>query len=175
MINFSKGGNDVMNFLSFSGTVTMISDFLIGPNDVDGGCYQLFSVDNGRGNSVNFVVEPSTYFVDHQVVAVGDRVTGFYDANAPVPLIYPLQYRALVMAKDSPYQNVKVDFFNSQLVSSDGSLRLNISSNTQILLENGQLFNRNPANRNLIVVYGATTRSIPAQTTPSQIIVMCRT
>ena len=68
---------------------------------------------------------------------------------------------------------MKVSFFNSQLLSSDGSLRLNIAPSTQILLENGQLFNRNPANRNLIVVYGATTRSIPAQTTPSQIIVMC--
>jgi hypothetical protein len=68
---------------------------------------------------------------------------------------------------------VKVDFFNYQLVSSDGSLRLNISPDTRILLENGQLFNRNPANRYLVVVYSATTRSIPAQTTPSQIIVMC--
>ena len=100
-------------------------------------------------------------------------VTGFYDADAPVPLIFPPQYRAIVMTIDSPYQSVKVDFFNRQLESSDGSLKLNISPSTQILLENGQLFNRNPANRNLIVVYGATTRSIPAQTTPYQIIVMC--
>jgi hypothetical protein len=59
------------------------------------------------------------------------------------------------------------------LVSSDGSLRLNISPDNRILLENGQLYNRNPANHYLIVVYGATTRSILAQTTPSQIIVMC--
>ena len=162
-----------MNFLSFSGTVTMISDFWTGPNDENGGCYQLFEVDNGHGNIVNFVVAPNTYFVDHEVVAVGDPVTGFYDADAPVPLIFPPQYRALVMVKDTPIQNVKVSFFNRQLLSSDGSLRLNISPSTQILLENGQLFNRNPANRNLIVVYGATTRSIPAQTTPSQIIVMC--
>ena len=28
-------------------------------------------------------------------------------------------------------------------------------------------------NRNLIVIYGATTKSIPAQTTPYKIIVMC--
>ena len=145
----------------------------LGWNDEDAGCYQLFSVDNGRGDLVNFVVEPDTYFVGHQVVSVGDQVTGFYDADAPVPLIFPPQYRAIVMAKNTPTQNVKVDFFNRQLESSDGSLRLNIAPTTQILLENGQLFNRNPANRNLIVVYGATTRSIPAQTTPYQIIVLC--
>ncbi len=115
----------------------------------------------------------SILLVDHFMAVVGDRITGFYDANAPVPLIYPPQYRAIVMAKDNPYQNVKVDYFNSQLVSSDGMLKLNISPNTLILLENGQAFTGNLSNRNLIVVYGATTRSTPAQTTPYKIIVMC--
>lgn len=151
----------------------MISDFSIGQNGESAGCYKLFSVDNGHGNEVNFVVQPTTYFVDHVMVVVGDRITGFHDANAPVPLIYPPQYRALVMAKDNPYQNVKVSYFNSQLLSSDGMLKLNISPNTLILLENGQSFSGNVANRDLIVVYGATTRSIPAQTTPFKIIVMC--
>jgi hypothetical protein len=122
---------------------------------------------------VNFVIAPDTYFVDHRVVRVGDRVTGFYDGDAPVPLIFPPQYAAIVMAKDAPGQDVTVDFFNRQLLNSDGDLRLNISRETRILLENGQEFQRNPANRYLIVVFGATTRSIPAQTTPSQIIVMC--
>lgn len=161
-----------MNFQPFSGVVTMIDDFSIGQNN-EVGCYKLMSVDNGYGTSVNFVVAPETYFVDHVMVAVGDRVTGFYDADAPVPLIYPPQFRAIVMAKDTAYQQVKVDFFNSRLESSDGTLRLNISPQTQILLENGQHFTGNVANRNLIVVYGATTRSIPAQTTPYKIIVMC--
>jgi hypothetical protein len=71
-------------------------------------------------------VSPATYFVDHVMVAVGDRVTGYYNGNAPVPLLFPPQYRALVMVKDYPNQNVKVDYFNSQLESSDGRLRLNI-------------------------------------------------
>ena len=160
------------NFLAFSGIVTMIDDFSIGQNN-EVGCYKLLSVDDGYGSSVNFVVAPTTYFVDHVMVAVGDRVTGFYDANAPVPLIYPPQFRAIVIAKDTPYQNVKVDYFNRQLVSSDGTLQLTMSPHTQIVLENGQAFNGNIANRNLIVIYGATTRSIPAQTTPSKVVVMC--
>ena len=71
------------------------------------------------------------------------------------------------------YQNVKVDYFNNQLVSADGQLKLNIAPNTPTLLTNGQPFSKNPANRNLIVIYGPTTRSIPAQTTPYQIIVWC--
>ena len=163
----------MVKFQSFHGTVTMISDFAITQNGEGEGCYTLVSVANENGDVVNFVVSPTTYFVDHAMVAVGDRVTGYYDANAPVPLIYPPQYRALVMVKDSAYQNVKVDYFNGQLESSDGQLRLNISPYTQILLTNGQAFTKNLANRNLIVSYGPTTRSIPAQTTPYKIIVWC--
>ena len=163
----------MINFQSFNGIIRMISDFPIGQSEVNAGCYKLISVDDGYGNVVNFVISPTTYFVDHVMVKVGDRVTGYYDANAPVPLIYPPQYQALVMVKDNPHQNVKVDYFNSQLISSDGTLKLTISPNTLLLLENGQAFTGNLANRNLIVIYGASTRSIPAQTTAYKIIVMC--
>lgn len=160
-------------FLSFSGVVTMMNDFWGGTNDDGGGCYKLLTVDNGQGMVVNFVVEPTTYFVDHVMIRVGDSIIGFYDANAPVPLIYPPQYRAVVIAEDSPKKHVKVDYFNEYLESSDGQLRLNVSPNTRILLENGQQFTGNLTNRNLIVSYGAATKSIPAQTTPSKIVVMC--
>ncbi|MFJ7728528.1 hypothetical protein ACIQXV_20570 [Neobacillus sp. NPDC097160] len=159
-------------FNSFHGTVTMITD-LMGQNGKEDGCKKLISVENGMGTIVNFLITPTTYFVDHVLVAVGDRVTGYYDGNAPALLIYPPQYQALVMVKKSPYQNVKVDYFNSQLESSDGRLRLNVSPYTQILLTNGQLFTRNLANRDLIVIYGTSTKSIPAQTTPYRIIVLC--
>lgn len=161
------------NFQPFHGMITMIDDFWIDANGTGAGRYKLLSVENGYGNLVNFVVTPTTYFVDHVMVTLGDMVTGFYDANAAVPLIFPPQFRAIVMARDTLYQNVKVSFFNNQLVSSDNNLKLNITPFTQILLENGQAFTRNPANRNLIVTYGATTRSIPAQTSPYKIIVMC--
>lgn len=164
---------DMRNFQSFHGTITMIDDFWIKENDENVGCYKLMTVDDEYGTVVNYVVTPTTYFVDHAMVGVGDMVTGFYDANMPTPLIFPPQFRAIVMAMDTQYRNVKVDYFNSQLVSSDNKLILNISPYTQIVLENGQAFSRSPANRNLIVVYGATTKSIPAQTTPFKIIVMC--
>ena len=160
-------------FLSFSGIIIRIDDFWTGSKEPSG-CYKLISVRNRNRSVVNFVVTPATYFVDHTMVAVGDPVTGFYDANAPVPLIYPPQYRAVVMAKATANRNVKVDYFNSQLISSDGMLKINIAPFTQIIQENGQAFTRNPANRNLIVIYGAVTKSIPAQTTPYKIIVMCR-
>jgi hypothetical protein len=163
----------MVNFRNFQGTITMISDFMTGQNGEGEGCYKLISVEDGAGGSVNFVVSPTTYVVDQAMVTVGDKVTGYYDGNAPVPLIYPPQYRALVMVKDNPSQNVKVDYFNSQLESSDGMLRLNLSPYTQMVLTNGQAFSKYPGNRNLIVIFGPSTMSIPAQTTPYRIIVWC--
>lgn len=163
----------MVNFKSFRGVVTQIDDFPIGQNGEKEGCYKLMTVEDSTQGIVNFVVSPSTYFVNQEIVTPGDRVTGYYDGNAPVPLIYPPQYRALIVVKENNNQNVKVDFFNNQLVSSDGQLQLNVSAYTLILLKNGQPFSKSLANRNLIVIYGPTTRSIPAQTTPYKIIVWC--
>ncbi|WP_055669860.1 hypothetical protein [Desnuesiella massiliensis] len=159
-------------FQSFHGTIIKIDDFWVSTSGPTG-CNKIMSVQIQDGSIVNFVVTPFTYFVDHVMMAVGDRVTGFYDANAPTPLIFPPQLQAIVMARDTPNQNVKVDYFNRQLISSDGSLKLNIAPRTQIVLENGQAFTGSLENRNLIVIYGATTKSIPAQTTPYRIVVMC--
>ncbi|WP_018922729.1 hypothetical protein [Salsuginibacillus kocurii] len=162
----------MITFQSFSGIITRISDFMKSQNDKDG-CYKLISVVDGSGTLVNFVVSPTTYFVDDEMVSTGDQVSGYYDRNAPVPLIYPPQYRALIMVKDSPYQHAKVDRFNEQLVSSDGLLQLNLSPDTLVILRNGQPFTKSLTNRNLVVLYRAATKSIPAQTTPDKLIVWC--
>ncbi|ADL49984.1 hypothetical protein [Clostridium cellulovorans] len=168
-----KLGNSSQKFTAFSGTVTRIEDLNPGQNDASAGCYKLMSVENKNRGPVNFVISPGTYFVDHEVVELGDEVTGFYDSNAPTILIYPPQYPAIVMAKNTEYQNITVDYFNNDLVSSDGNLKLNISLATEVILTNDQFFSKYPRNRNLIVVYGPTTKSIPAQTTPYKIIVLC--
>ncbi len=160
-------------FGSFFGIVTNISDFRTG-NEAQLGCYKLMTVQNNDGNTVNFVITPTTYFVDHVIISVGNSVAGFYDLNAPVPLIYPPQYRAVVMAILTQNQNVKVDFFDNQLISSDSTLKLIISPFNQIIQENGQVFTANSTNKNLIVVFGASTMSIPAQTVPYKIIVICQ-
>lgn len=162
----------MIRFGSFSGIVMEINEFWIGDNDISG-CYQLMTVQNRDGSIVNFVVSPSTYFVEHAMVSEGDMVTGYYNADAPVPLIYPAQFRALVVVKHMRNINVKLDYFDNRLLSSDGLLRLNPSLQTEVILTNDQAFLNNPANHNLIVIYGPSTRSIPAQTTPYQIVVLC--
>lgn len=154
-------------FQSFSGIVTDVSD-----RDANG-CQRMIQLQNNNGEIVNFVAGPDTYFVDQEKIYTGMYVIGYYDANLPAILIFPPQFNALVMGVLSPGQSIKVSSFDRNLVSQDGTLRLNLSSQTDIKLENGQDFWGSLTGRDLIVVYGATTRSIPAQTTPSQIIVMC--
>lgn len=162
-----------MNFISFQGTVTEMNDFKMSPNGETEGCFKQITIEDGHGGIVHFIISPTTYFVDQAIVNIGDRITGYYDGDAPVPLIYPPQYRALIIVKERSDQTVKVDYFNNQLVSRDGQLQINLSPYTPILLRNGQPFSKYIGNRNLIVIYGPSTKSIPAQTTPYKIIVWC--
>jgi len=166
------GGIIVKKFSSVEGIVTGIEVMETSANDKSA-CTMLMSVVGKGDDHFNLVVSIDTYFVDHVNIRPGNRIIAFYDSLAPMPLIFPPQYRAIVIAKKSKKENIKVDYFNRNLVSSDGSLKLNIGNRTKILLQNGQTFLGNIENRNLVVVYGPSTRSIPAITTPSQIIVLC--
>ncbi len=163
----------MISYKFFYGLITTIDEFWTN-NPQNEGCYKIMTIQMYDGNIINFIISPDTYFVDNYVMKIGDLVVGYYDANAPVPLIYPPQYRALIVAQLTLDRNIKVDFFNEQLISSDGMLKLNIFPSTKIIQENGQIFTGNLANRNLIVTYGPVTRSIPAQTTPYKVIVICR-
>lgn len=136
-------------------------------------CTLFLTIRQDDDSIVHIIAGPDTYYLDQLRIVPGVRIHAFYDGNAPVPLIYPPQYRAVAIAEALPWRNVKVDFFGPQLISSDGSLMLNPSRYTEIISSNGQYFNCSPANRILLVVYNVTTRSIPAQTTPTQIIVLC--
>lgn len=166
-------------FESFHGIVTAIDDYWTnaqGPT----GCFKLMAVRDRSGSPVNFVISPDTYFVDNAVIRVRDGITGFHDPNVPVPMIYPPQYRALVIAGDARGQTVTMDHFDARLISSDGMLRLNITRSTRVLLVNGQPFTGNPGNRNLVVVYRIAQPNIPRRilgvpllVTPMQVIVMC--
>lgn len=162
----------MINFGSFYGIIIDLIDIQTRTYE-SSGCYKLMTVQDDNESLVNFIISPNTYFVDHITVTVGDVVTGYYDADAPVPLIYPPQLQAIVVAKDTKGVNIKVDYFDEQLTSSDGMLKIDPTSYTEIVLLNDQLFLGDLNNRNLIVIYGSSTRSIPAQTTPFKIIVMC--
>lgn len=159
-------------FIPVTGTVISIETFQNFTND-NSACTLLIGV-RGRGQELTyFTVDLDTYFINNVTIRRGDSITAFYDSSLPVVLIFPPRYRAVVIAKNSRNQFVKVDYFDNDLVSSDNELKLNISPQTRILLTNNQTYLGSIENRNLVVVYSFTTRSIPAITTPSQVIVLC--
>ena len=108
------GENEMLEFKYFQGRLTQIRD-LWAEDPSTAGCLKMMTVVDSDGSIVNFVVTPDTYFADHVTLRVGDQVIGFYDANAPVPLIYPPQYEALVMARVTRGRNVEVAFFDSRM------------------------------------------------------------
>lgn len=126
--------------------------------------------DNGI---VNFVVTQETLIIDNRQLRPGMRIAAFYDSNLPVPLIFPPQYRAQLITTFGRNEHVMLNYFDSSLTATDNSLKLNPDRMTTIQTLNGQDFNCNIGNQALLVYYSETTRSIPPQTTPRRIIVLC--
>ena len=142
-------------------------------NRGDDCCTMMLSVIS-NSNIVNVVVSGDTTVIDNVRLRVGMRVAVFYDANLPTPAVYPPQYRAEIITSLRRGQQVMLDYFDDSLTSSDNSLTLNIGPMTNVVTLNGQPFTCGTENMELLVYYTNTTFSIPAQTTPQKIIVMCR-
>lgn len=135
-------------------------------------CNSMVTLNTNEG-IVNVMVSSDTYVIDQITLRPGMQVAAFYDSMAPVPLIYPPQYHALVIGRIRGQEMITVNFFNRNLTAEDNSLRLNISNRTTVTTTNGQRFTCSLGNRVLIVFYTNTTRSIPPQTTPNRVIVFC--
>lgn len=138
----------------------------------DGCCSQTLALRTENG-TVHFMVDAQTFIVDARQMRTGMRVAAFYDANLPVPLIFPPQYRAQLITTLGRNEQVMLSRFNRNLVSADRSLQLNIANRTVVQSANGQRYDCSLANQELLVYYTASTRSIPAQTTPERVIVFC--
>ena len=154
------------NLVSVAGTVTRI----VNQNE---DCYgQMVSLVTDRG-PVNILLSADTQVIDSRMLHTGLRIAAFYDANAPVPMIYPPQYRALLITALSFGEEIFLGDFDQNLTASDGSLQLHLGPGTAIVTGNGQSCSCGPGGHTLLVYYSTTTRSIPPQTTPRRIVVLC--
>lgn len=165
-INIKLNESEKYYFNSFSGKVKEIADF----HAVKGS--KIVLVEDKTGGIANIIISKDTYVLNNAEIIIGSEITGYYDANAPMIMIYPAQYSAEVVVVEGKDQNVKVDNFDKDLVSSDKELKLNISDTTEIISQDGTVFSGVLHDRNLVVTYGITTRSIPAQTNPTKIVVL---
>ena len=135
-------------------------------------CSQMMSLHTENG-IVNFMITSETRIIDSRQLRPGLRVAAFYDASLPVPLIFPPQYMAQIITVLGRDEQVMINEFNRNLVAADNSLQLNITRNTSIETINGQNTSCSPGNQTLLVYYTTTTRSIPPQTTPRRVIILC--
>lgn len=155
-----------MNYIGITGIIESITPLQ------DTCCNQTLSLRTGNG-IVNFVLFPGTYVADQTPLRMGMRVTAFYDAQLPIPLIYPPRYQAAFIGRTEPNEKILIAYFDQELLSTEYQLQLNIGPETRITTANGQRFSCSPGGHLLMVYYSASTRSIPAQTTPDRIIVFC--
>ena len=135
-------------------------------------CSQLMSLRTEHG-IVNLMITSETRIIDSRPLRSGLRVAALYDTSLPVPLIFPPQYMAQIITVLGRDEQVMINEFNRNLVAADNSLQLNIARNTRIETINGQNTSCSPGNQTLLVYYTTTTRSIPPQTTPRRVIILC--
>lgn len=160
------------SYQGVQGTIVSMEPTRIGSRRADG-CMMFVGLEDQDGNLVNFLMSPTTFVLDFVTLREGMEVTMYYRTEEPVPLIYPPQYRAAVAVPRMSGQMVDVDYYNKSLINQDLTLQLNLSANVEVITTNNQRFMGSPANNDLVVVYSSSTRSIPAQTTPSKIVVLC--
>lgn len=159
-------------FGSVTGTIVDMVPAATGGRRANG-CMIFVNVEDMDGNTVNMVLTPATYVVEFETLSVGMMCTFWYLADAPVPLIYPPQYNAVVAAQMKNGRMVDVGYYNTSMVNDTQTLQLNMDGSVAVRTTNNQYYQGSPANHSLVVTYSNSTRSIPAQTTPSKVVVLC--
>ncbi|MCL2392688.1 MAG: copper amine oxidase N-terminal domain-containing protein [Oscillospiraceae bacterium] len=161
-------------YLSVTGTIVAVEDL------EEGFRVEIATPDADRESRAFLNITDRTVFPFEEELNVGDAVTAYYLANAPMILIYPPQYNAAVLVNGKPAdQDVRVDRFFSMdgqdglYLAQGGDLAFRVDENTEIILADGQDFSDGQFDgRRIIVIYGPSTRSIPAQTTAIKLIVL---
>lgn len=136
-------------------------------------CALTLTVQDYYGNQNTVILEPATYVLNQAPIRQGDVIITFYDTQAPMPLVYPPRYRAVAVVKPAYAQSAYLDIFDQNQISSDGMLKLELSNLTETRTQNGQIYDGTLSDQLLLVLFGSTTRSIPAQTVAESITVFC--
>ncbi|AXI00785.1 copper amine oxidase N-terminal domain-containing protein [Sporosarcina sp. PTS2304] len=137
----------------------------------------LYTIKQGEETPILAVTEDTLIFDNTGKKAElkkGDTVSGYTDADKPMILIYPPQYspEAVIVEKTTDATAV-VGMFDDELIDPHLKLQLTIDDKTELSSVSGKkVKTEDLKGQNLLVFYTATTRSIPAQTTPEKVIVL---
>lgn len=160
----------VVDYLSFTGTITEVRDKSI-----------LVQDKANEDNSIVFNISDDVFLLDDSTkkaieigsFKVGQVITAYYPENTPMALSLPpiMTPQVIVVNSSEQVGFVHVAVFDQTLTSSDGKLKINLGAGMTIVDRAGQPVT-SLANKALVVFYTASTRSIPAQTTPEKVIVL---
>lgn len=153
------------NFVPVTGTIMNIT--------AESGCCSQMMMLRTSDGIVNFRITADTRIIDSRQLRPGLSVAAFYDRSLPVPLIFPPQYTAQLVTVLGRNEQVMLNFFDNNLLAADRSLQLNVTRDTPVETVNGQNVSCRLGNRTLLVYYTMTTRSIPPQTSPARVVVLC--
>lgn len=129
-------------------------------------------------HQVDFTISADTVFVDESGIItldkleVGDTITAHYIPPMIMPMIYPARFPASVLVKAPTNGTIHVGFFEDMIIDHTHQLKVNLGPDTLRITPDGEP-HRGPLEfKFLVVYYTSATRSLPAQVTPSKIIVL---
>ena len=154
-------------------------------SDVDGIIKTTTDVNNkdDQNNTVNLKITDDTLVYDNlgnkkalSDLTDGTKITVFTGSYEPTPLILPVQYTANVIIINGDQEgNVNADTY---LADEEGytnvanTLNIAAADDTKIVDKDEKEYKGDLDKNDLIVFYGASTKSVPAQTTPTKVVVL---
>lgn len=154
-------------------------------SDVDGIIKTTTDVNNkdDQNNTVNLKITDDTLVYDNlgnkkalSDLTAGSKITVFTGSYEPTPLILPVQYTANVIIINGDKEgNVNADTYLADeegYTNAANTLNIAAADDTKIVDKNEKEYKGNLDKNDLIVFYGVSTKSIPAQTTPTKVVVL---
>ena len=154
-------------------------------SDVDGIIKTTTDVNNkdDQNNTVNLKITDDTLVYDNlgnkkalSDLTDGSKITVFTGSYEPTPLILPVQYTAnIIIINGDKEGNVNIDTYLADeegYTNAANTLKIATADDTKIVDKNEKEYKGDLDKNDLIVFYGVSTKSIPAQTTPTKVVVL---
>lgn len=169
-------GDKEADFMKEKSPFGAVSGKIVSISENDSNKSKMIHLTGEEGGETHITIDDRTYILNEKSLNEGATVTAYYQSNLPMILIYPPRYNALVLHvhAENDGQNIKVDFFDKDLVSGDNSLKLLISEDTEVVTQKGDAYTGDLSWKNLVAFYTVSTKSIPAQTTPHKVVVLSK-
>ncbi|NLN14058.1 MAG: copper amine oxidase N-terminal domain-containing protein [Tissierellia bacterium] len=165
----------VPNYIEFKGKIKEINSkegrfSFLAENDLEEGLDKLVVHMTDR---VILLDDESMDFISLEDLEEGMEVSVFYDKETIMLMSYPAQLEpdVVVVRNEEAVTGIMIDKFDEDLLSDDGSLRLIIKDEVELIDRDGKEIEREDLqNKDLIVFYSIVMDSYPMQTIPEKVI-----